>query len=191
MPGVVMQRLTWEVLKTILFPTNLSLKISFFRSLIHHIHPLVNVTLSTEKGLALLHSIIKKTIKHTIIMKQQLNEMQAFLKTGCTITSIASLCIYIFLRIILWGMPFDLSEEFSIPVKSVLCGNTVFVVFVFSFLLLERSVLYIGSVVVPELLLFLKQQPEIGTAKKASESLSNTYSIRNTIVYDEVVLEDI
>ena len=124
-------------------------------------------------------------------MKQQLNGMHAFLKTGCIITSIASLCIYIFLRIILWGMPFDLSEEISIPIKSVLCGNLLFVVFVFSFLFLERSILYIGTVVVPDLQLILKQQPEISTAKTTHTSLDNAYSIRHTIVYEKVVLEEV
>ena len=79
----------------------------------------------------------------------------------------------------------------AIPIKSVLCGNLLFVVFVFSFLFLERSILYIGTVVVPDLQLILKQQPEISTAKTTHTSLDNAYSIRHTIVYEKVVLEEV
>lgn len=123
-------------------------------------------------------------------MKQNLNGMNAFLKSGCIVTSIISLSMYTFLRIIFWGMPFEVLEEISIPLKAALCGNILFVVSVFSFLLLERTLLYIGRVVVPDLLLLFKRQAETSTAKKELASINNTYSIKNTIVYDELLVEE-
>ena len=123
-------------------------------------------------------------------MKQNLNGMYPFLKAGFIVTSFISLCIYTFLRIIFWGVPFDLSEEISIPIKAVLCGNILFVVFVFSFLLLERTLLYISRVVVPAFLLLVKQQPESGVTKDVYTGPNNYYRIRNVIVYDEVFAEE-
>lgn len=123
-------------------------------------------------------------------MKQNLNGLYAFFKTGCIVISIVSLLIYTFLRSIFWDVPFDISEEISIPVKAVLCGNVVFIVFVFSFLLLERTLLYLGIVVVPNLKLSLTQQPEPGTVKKIHANLANRHSSKHAIVYDEVVVEE-
>lgn len=123
-------------------------------------------------------------------MKQNLNGLNAFLKTGSIVISIVSLLIYTFLRSIFWGVPFDISEEISIPVKAVVCGNVVFIVFVFSFLLLERTLLYLGTVAVPNLKLSFTQQHEPGTVKKIHGHVANIFSSKHAIVYDEVVVEE-
>ena len=123
-------------------------------------------------------------------MKQNLKGMYPFLKAGFKVTSLLSLCIYTFLRIIFWGAPFDLLEEISIHVKAVLCGNTLFVVFVLSFLLLERTFLYISKVILPSFLLLLKPQPESSVTKDIHTNLNNSYRIRNVIGYDEILVEE-